>query len=376
MRIVHTESSCGWGGQEIRVLSEARGMRSRGHDVLLLCPEEARIHGEAGRFEVPVQALPIKNKGLSGVLALRSFFLRESARPIDVVNCHSSTDTWLTALALASLSLRPALVRTRHVSAPVPNNPTSRWLYRRASDRVVTTGESLRQQLISVNGLDPKRVVSVPTGIDLAQFPRVDAGKRSAARAALQIDADSFVVGIVATLRSWKGHRYLIEAIAELKLTRPHQPLQLMIVGDGPQRAALERLSAELALGSQVSMCGNQNDVTTYLHAFDAFALPSYANEGVPQALLQAMACGVPVVTTDAGAIGEIARAGETALVVPKQNASALAAALADLIADPRSADARADCAAQLVSARHSLGAMLDQMEAIFLDARSARTRV
>ena len=332
MRIVHTESSCGWGGQEIRILSEARGMLKRGHDVLLLCPREARIFSEAPRFEVPVKALPIKHKGLQGVLALRGFFRSQQATPVDVINCHSSTDSWLAALARASQSSTPALVRTRHVSAPVPNNFTSRWLYQSASDRVVTTGEALRLQLINDNGLDPARVVSVPTGIDLSQYKKADGNSRAKARAALGIKAGCFVVGIVATLRSWKGHRYLIDAFAELRRSMPNQMMQLLIVGDGPQRVALEEQIKALELASFVTMSGNQNDVVRYLHAFDVFALPSYANEGVPQALLQAMACGVPVITTDAGAIGEIARSGDTALVVQKQDASALCRALVETL--------------------------------------------
>ena len=366
MKILHTESSCGWGGQEIRILSEARGMRERGYEVLLVCPGEARIFTEAARFDVPAEALPIARKGIAGVLALRKFLNSQRAVPIDVVNSHSSTDSWLAALACRSLSARPALVRTRHVSAPVPNNFTSRWLYRVASDVVVTTGESLRMQLIDDNRLDPRRVVSVPTGIDLGQYVPADTEARAAARAALGIAPASYVVGVVATLRSWKGHRYLIDAFVELSRSMPAQPMQLLIVGDGPQREALEQQIEELAGPVPITMCGNQNDVTRYLHALDVFALPSYANEGVPQALLQAMACGVPVITTDAGAIGEIARAGDTALVVAKQDVAALRGALGETLSNRAAAAVRAERALRVVQSRHSLDAMLDQMAVIF----------
>src|ERR1019366_3018285 len=97
MYIVHSESSCGWGGQEIRVLEEAAGMLARGHRVTLLCPREARIHEEAARRGVPAVALPIARKSLAGVRALHGWLAHQRC---DVLNSHSSTDSWLAALAL------------------------------------------------------------------------------------------------------------------------------------------------------------------------------------------------------------------------------------------------------------------------------------
>ena len=103
-----------------------------------------------------------------------------------------------------------------------------------------------------------------------------------AARAQLGLAARSPLVGIVATLRSWKGHRFLIEALAARGAT-------LVIVGDGPQREALRQRSRSSASRERVRFAGNQRDVVPWMQALDVFALPSYANEGVPQALVQAM---------------------------------------------------------------------------------------
>ena len=96
LSILHTESSLGWGGQEIRVLTEARGVAGRGHEVTLAAPAQSRIFAEAPRFGVRARALPIARKGARGVLALRSLIARHR---FDVVNAHSSTDTWLAAVA-------------------------------------------------------------------------------------------------------------------------------------------------------------------------------------------------------------------------------------------------------------------------------------
>jgi glycosyltransferase involved in cell wall biosynthesis len=190
-------------------------------------------------------------------------------------------------------------------------------------------------------------------------------GDRAEARRATGLPADATLIGIVATLRSWKGHRYLIDAFAKLKGER----LVLVIVGDGPQRQSLESQVKGLGLASRVVMPGNQQDVVPWLRSFDVFALPSYANEGVPQAIVQAMLVGLPVVTTAIGAIGEAARHGETAVVVRPEDVDALAAGLQQLVDDPAlrarlGAAARAHC-----EARFSHRAMLDRMEAIFRDA-------
>ena len=355
MHIVHTEASLGWGGQEIRILTEAAGMIARGHSVELACPRESRIFGEAPRFGVPVTALPIGRKRPRGVFALRHFL---ASRKVDAINAHSSTDAWLSALAGRSMRRSPPLVRTRHISTPVPHDAMTRWLYTRATAEIVTTGEAIRAQLIRDVGVAPTHVSSIPTGIDPARFGPAD---RDGARRALGLPQGVPLIGIVATLRSWKGHRILIEAIPLLT----HRDAQLVIVGDGPQRDAILAQLEVLRLEKRVRLAGNQNDVARWFAAFDVFALPSYANEGVPQALLQAMLVGLPCVTTDAGAIGEAAIADHTAVVVAKENAIALAAGLDRVLGDPVMARRIAAAGRQRVLSNFSLAAMLDRMEAV-----------
>ena len=383
LHIVHTESSCGWGGQELRILAEARGMIRRGHRVTLIAPVAARIFAEASRFRVPVTALPIEKKRLGGVGAIRDWLM---AHPADVVNTHSSTDSWLVALAWASLRNAPPIVRTRHISAPVPDNMASRWLYRSASRFVITTGESLREQLVARLRLDPARVLSIPTGIDTQTFRPPTARERVVARHTIGASEDALVIGIVATLRSWKGHRYLIEGFAEA--LRPQiasvadaRAMTLVIVGDGPQREALEALVDQFAIRAHVRFAGNQPNVIPWLHAMDLFTLPSYANEGVPQAILQAMACGIPVITTDAGAIGEVAYGSvneadenDTACIVGKEDAAGLRDAIVALGGDAERRERMSRNALAIVRERHGIEGMLDRMEVVFRRAANRST--
>jgi glycosyltransferase involved in cell wall biosynthesis len=359
LRILHTEASLGWGGQEIRVLTEARGVARLGHEVLLAAPADSRIAAEAARYDVQAITLPIGRKRPGGVEALQRL-MRE--RRFDVVNTHSSTDAWLAALACAWIGRgRPPIVRTRHISAPVPRNFATRWLYA-STRRIVTTGDRLRDQVIAETGVPPDRVVSIPTGIDLARFSPADAG---AARAAIGLPPAVPLVGIVATLRSWKGHRYLIEAIASMARKDVH----LAIVGDGPQRQALETLASELGLGSRVTFAGNREDVAPWMRALDVFCLPSYANEGVPQALMQAMACGLPVVTTPVGSIGEIVTDGDTGLLVRPEDAHALRGAVERLLDEPATRAALGARAAAVASERFGEALMVERMLAVFTQA-------
>jgi len=355
LSIVHTESSLGWGGQEIRILAESQGLARRGHQVRILCPHEARIAAESAAWQVPTVELPIARKNLGALRALAAWFRDNRC---DVVNTHSSTDSWLTALALRLAGRPYPVVRTRHISAPVPRNVLSRWLYQSAATMIVTTGEALRRQLVEVNGFDPARLVSVPTGIDPGRFRP---GTRAAARAALGLPAGRLLVGIVATLRSWKGHRYLIEALAQLP-----ESIELVIVGDGPQRETLQQQIARLGLGPRAHMSGNQADVVPWLQALDVFALPSYANEGVPQALVQAMLCALPCVTTTVGSIAELASHDATALIVPPHDAQALAAAIARLAENEGLRRELGDAARRHCVENFSYERMLERMEAVF----------
>ena len=325
LRILHTESSLGWGGQEIRVLTEARGVARRGHDVTIAAPEDSRIWRAAPDYGVEAVAIPIARKSIGGLHAMMGLVRN---RAFDVINTHSSTDSWLAAVALSLLRHAPPVVRTRHISAPVPRNFATRWLYGSATRRVVTTGERLRLQVIEETGVDASRVVSIPTGIDLERFIP---GATAVARTALGLEPGGVVIGIVATLRSWKGHRHLFEAFAGLS----DRGARLVVVGDGPQREALEALARELAIAERVRFAGNQSDVAPWMRAFDLFCLPSYANEGVPQSLMQAMACGLAVISTPVSSIGEIVQDGDTGRLVAPQDSAALRAGIEALLADP-----------------------------------------
>jgi glycosyltransferase involved in cell wall biosynthesis len=366
LSILHTESSIGWGGQEIRILTEARGMMDRGHRVTLITPSEAEIAPAAEQRGIPVVKLPITQKRIGALFALRDW-LNEHAREYDVVNTHSSTDSWLTALSATTLSTVPPIVRTRHVSTAINNRWSTRWLYRHATAHIVTTGEALRVQLNRDNGMALAHMTSVRTGIDLTRFRPLD---QTAMRVALGV-ANRPTIGILATLRDWKGHDYLLDALKHLRLDFPGW--QLLVIGDGPQRGRLEMRVHDEALVDMVRFVGNVDNVPEWLATIDLFALPSYGDEGVPQGIMQAMACGVPVVSTTVGAINEAVQDGLTGFMVPPRDTATLSDKLRLLMHDAALRKTMGAAALQYARDNFGIDVMLDRMTAVFEQYRRGR---
>jgi glycosyltransferase involved in cell wall biosynthesis len=252
-------------------------------------------------------------------------------------------------------------VRTRHLSTTIANSWFSRVLYTRLADHVVTTGQATREQMIQANGFPGDRITSVVTGVD------VDALQPSrgpaAVRAPLGIPETAPVVGTLSTLRSWKGHLDLLEALVRLRAARD---VLGIFVGSGPYEQVIRARIRDLGLGTAVVMTGHREDVADLLSAMDVFAFPSTANEGVPQAVLQAMAMRRPIVATRIGGIPEIVRDGETGVLVPPKDPGALAKGIAQVLDDPVGAARRVQAATDLVRTHYTCEVMLDKMEGVY----------
>jgi glycosyltransferase involved in cell wall biosynthesis len=203
-------------------------------------------------------------------------------------------------------------------------------------------------------------MTSIPTGIDLERFVPGDA---TAARARLGLP-ERPALGVIATMRTWKGHVHLFDALAATRAA--WDGWQVLVVGGGPDRAKLEEHVRRAALADLVRFTGHQDDVVPWFQALDLFVLPSYGDEGVPQAIMQAMACGIPVVSTTVGAIGEAVEAGVSGLLVEPASPPALAAALGAL-RDSMELRRRISLEARRKAEREfGLERMIDAMETVF----------
>jgi glycosyltransferase involved in cell wall biosynthesis len=325
--IVHTESSLGWGGQEIRILTEAQAMSRMGVKVVLVANPSSFIFARAHFYNITAYPARIRSKGIISIISLSA---RLSDLKPTLVCTHSSTDHWAAALSrIFFLRRQFRIIRTRHVSTAVSRNFLTRWLYNAGCEAVITTGESIRRDLTSDGFLPSWKVFSVPTGIDLNLFKPVN--KRDS-REKLGIDNTRVVFGNVATLRSWKGHSFLLEAFSQLRYANS----LLMIVGAGPQSNNLKKIAVELRIDDKVIFYGHQDDVTQFFDAMDVFVFPSYANEGVPQAILQAIAYRLPIITTKVGSIEEAGHDYPLVQFIPEKNAQLLRNAMAEFINSQR----------------------------------------
>jgi glycosyltransferase involved in cell wall biosynthesis len=267
------------------------------------------------------------------VVPLAATFARAMrAAGVQHVHAHYATYPALAALVVEQLARIPFSFTAHAHDIYVDRTMLDEKL--RAAQAVVTVSEYNRRLLHDLYGPLADGVQVVRCGIDPAFFaPRPPAAPPAPPPA-------PFTVVSVASLEPYKGHRHLLEACA--LLARDGLDLRLVLVGDGEERAGLERRAGELGLGERVTFLGRRprDAVRDVLGGAHAFALASVTTaqgkkEGVPVALMEALATGLPVVATAMSGVGELVADGETGLLVPEGDPAALAAALARLAGDP-----------------------------------------
>ena len=234
-------------------------------------------------------------------------------------------------------------------------------------DRYLPVSRDLQNWLIEKVGIPSSRVICIPNGIDVTAF--ATAADVKGARPLLGSFAlpGTVLIGTVGRLDPVKDQAGLIAAFYNLcgALPQERERLRLVLVGEGPQRPALESLIAHTGLLAQIRLVGNRTDVAALLAEFDVFALSSIA-EGMPGVVLEAMAAGLPVVATAVGGVGEVVVAGVTGTLVPASDPEALAAALANYVLDDKLRAQHGNAGREHVVAQFSLQTMLSAYAAVY----------
>lgn len=367
IHILHTEWSSGWGGQELRVVAESVAFRARGYQITIACQPDSMILPRAQEAGIPVIQLVLK-KGLRPASVLQAMrIIREYH--VDLVHTHSSVDAWNFGLAARLLGV--PVVRSRHLSTRISRSPLSYLLYMMLADRVITSGQAIKDVMVERNKMRPERIVSIPAGIDEKRFaPSVDA---TGVRREFGLGDGDFVVGIVAVLRSWKGHQYLIEAVAQLR--RQGVPVKLLIVGAGPQEANLRRMIHEKELEGIAILTGHRKDVPSLMKAMQCLVLPSTDNEATSQVLPQAMAMKVAVIATDVGGLAEVVIDHDTGLLVPPHDPNALAEAIRWIHEHPQETRQMAERGYAHALANFTFDRMIERTEQVYLDVLKSKQR-
>jgi glycosyltransferase involved in cell wall biosynthesis len=223
------------------------------------------------------------------------------------------------------------------------------------NDRIVAPSKAILDALVADENADDARCLAIPNGVDVERFLPASAPGRSQLRAALGFAGSECLIGCVASFTPVKRHAMLLEAFARVHRANPE--CRLVLVGDGPLRAEIETRARELGISGAVHFLGARADIEQILPALDIFVLAS-STEGMSNAILEAQACGLPVVATAVGGNPELIEHQVTGLLVPVDEAGALALALQDLAGDPGRRTALGAAASRMVARDHSLAAM------------------
>lgn len=331
MKIVHLISSGGMYGAEAVILDLSRCLERAGHQSLIATfananqrNTELEIRAEAQGFEV--HALPCAGQLDRAFPARLRTLLHETEA--DVVHAHGyKADVYAFWAARAS---RTALVSTCHnwldttLALRLYGALDRRLL--RSFRRVIAVSEDIRERLLA-SGVPSQQIALIRNGVDLATFAHLER------HSSVPESSATPTFGVAARLSPEKGVDVFLEASALVHREVPGA--RFLVGGDGPERPSLGALIEALHLGDCTTLLGRQENMPAFYAQLDAAVLPSRM-EGLPMALLEAMASGLPVVATTVGEVPQVVQDEQTGLLVAPENPNALAEAMLRLALDPR----------------------------------------
>jgi len=360
MKILHLEASTGWGGQEIRILREAIGMRERGHIVHFAVNLGAKLGEHAKKEGFSVLYLSFAKKNWLSCLFKLLILIRRNQ--IELLNTHSSLDAWIGGIAARITG--KSIVRTRHLSTPIRKGLNSKLLYHKLTDYVVTTCKAIAPVIIEQSGKPSHLCKSIPTGVEVSDitYPQ-DEPKQF--REQMGISDDDFLVGMVCFMRSWKGVDDFIEAA---NLTRDVPNLKWVIIGGGHTRDYLPKVD-QLDLHKTLKFSGHLTKPFGAIASLNAFCLLSTAHEGVSQASLQAAFLEKPLITTPIGGLPEVCIDKKTGYIVPPFAPKEVADKVLKLKGSPAEASEMGKNARKLVLNQFTFPKTLEEMEKAYITA-------
>ena len=316
------------GGAEEMVLNLVRHLPPHYEPAVLCIHEAGPIGLEIQQTGVPFKVLGLKPGLLRpfDVLRLQDFLYQ--CQP-DIVHTFLLTGSLYGRFA-AMMARVPVVIGTE-VNVYERKRPwhvqAERWLMR-GTDAVIASAESVREFYIKQINADPAKVEVIYNAVDWSRLETTIS--REDMRRAMDVPVDGPLLGIIARLTEQKGHRVLLDALAQRPdLSRAH----LVIVGDGPLSAALQRQAAGLGIADRVRFLGARRDLGNLLSAIDVFVMPSFW-EGLPLAMVLAMGAGLPVVATRVAGIPEVVQDGVNGLLVTPGESGELGAALSRVVND------------------------------------------
>ncbi len=363
LTIVHVLDSLAPGGLENGVVNVARRLQGQGFDIHAAC---LRFRGDfADRMPRQEQVVVLgKQSGFSPKAAFHLWRYLRSVRA-DVVHSHNLGTLIYAVLATCGGLLRP-IVHGEHGQLQKvdlsPRRLRQRRLLFRCCKRLHVVSSSVRDNLVDLRLTEKSRVEVTPNGVDCERHAPADS--KPAAREAVGFAAEHRVIGIVGRLVALKRHIMLMEAFAKIAPSIPG--LRLLIVGDGGAEKA-EILTAMRAnpFAERIVWAGHQSELKPWYQAMDLLAAPSEI-EGLSNAVLESMACGVPVLAHSACGNAEVIHDGESGFLRQLDSADQLAQEIKQALDDPTRLEHIGISARETVKQRFSMEAMLDSYRKLY----------
>ena len=335
MRILHSESSANWGGQEFRTLEQLRWFADHGHAVALAAPPGGVIAERAGKAGISVYPIDFHGQFDPRTILRARRAVRDHGA--EIVDCHGSRDGAAFAFARG---LCP-VVRSRHISQPLKGKLRRRLMWRRGCDHVIATAEYIKDGLVAA-GLVPSERVTVVGEWAADAFFEISQRQeyRAAVRREFSLPVGRPVVSVIGMVRDDKAQDVLIRTVDTLR--RRGRPISALIVGSAPRgQEAYERslhdLMRDLGLVDHVVFTGYRDDVPRLAQASDALVVTSRI-EAQSRTVSQAFASAVPVVASRVGGVPELVTLGKTGWLVEAGDVAGYADALAAIFDAPEEA--------------------------------------
>ncbi len=330
MRILITESSLNWGGQQLRILIEMQELIRRGHQVWLTANQESQIYQKAIERQLPVFPSNQTRAANPFVLAQLAHWIKKYQ--IEILHSHSNKDRNGSSL-LKFFMPKLKVIFTRHIVQELKPGFFHAFPWRYGCDVIKVVAEVIGKQLTNDYHISPDKIFNTGTFADPKDFyPEID-GK--IVRQEFKIPDASSTAGIIGMFRHDKGHRYFLEAAFELLKTNPEA--HFLVVGSSVNQGRnelekdMKQWSAQLPLGKQIHFLGYRQDVPQCMAAMDVVVVASIGTEAQSLIIPQAYAMAKPVIGTTVGGIPEVIVDGKTGFLVPAKNSSAIAKSIAEL---------------------------------------------
>ena len=376
-RVLYLVDTLNVGGTETQVAHVALRLRSRAHDVVVGC-----LHAEGSLLEVLKRGnVPIvefrKGKTLLSLNGLYQLFRLAHFLRRGRFHAVHSHDLWSNLLGIpaAWLARIPIIISSRRYLADLEwytpwRSVVMRVIYR-LSTRVTVNSRSVRDLLARRDSLSPEKIQVLNNAVDVDRFATAQGDREHLFPGT---GSHSKLIAVVANMYSRvKGHTYLISAASTVCRDIPEAIF--VLIGDGKERPNLEQQVRQAGLEKNFLFLGSRGDVPELLACCDLFVLPSEA-EALPNALLEAMAAGLPVVGTRVGGIPEIIRNGVDGLIVPAKDPHALAEAILRILQNPRFAKQLSQAGQEMVRAHFGFDRLLAELEQLYTPAQTTQQRL